>query len=194
MKNINSEFYKLGKIIGVTAASGDVLMNSPEEQLSTLENLIYNKEHVDNQKKFASIIVSIFDSFGRKTHPAYSHLKKIAAESPDNWNDHCEEVLDECIQVLSDNNIDSKAFSKIASAAELALRAGSIPASIGLQTAGMLIPAAGALGGGLSWIAEKELSEDDVKTELIKAKIKEYQRLTAEIEKKLAHRYNYEIN
>lgn len=191
--NNNSTFYKLGKIIGVTAQSGDVLNNSPEEQIQHLENIIYDKEHVDYQKKFASIVVSIMDSFGNPTSPAYLHLKKIAAESYANWNDHCEEVIDTCISALKSNNVDSKEFSKVASAAELALRAGSIPASIGLQTAGMLIPAAGALGGGLSWIAEKELSEDDVNTEILKAKIKEYQRLSAEIEKRLVDRYNYKV-
>lgn len=188
--NNNNYFYKLGTIIGITSMSGDI--KNPEFQINELEHNTYNDKHIEMQKKFASILVSIFDAFSPENKSAaYCHIRKIASEDNVNWNVHCDEVLENCVDVLQENNIDSKEFSKIASAAEIALRTGMLPLSLGIQSAGMLIPATGALGGSLSWLAEKELTEDDAKTEVLKAKIREYQRLTAELERRLIDKYGY---
>ena len=82
-------------------------------------------------------------------------------------------------------------FGKFASAAELGIRAGITPAAVALRMAGTGIPLMGALGGGMSWLVEKELDEDDYKTELLKAQMEEYKRLARNIEKELRNTYNY---
>lgn len=173
-----SNFYKLG----ANLVSPDCNIN----------NLAFSVNHINLQKKFAAALAAFMNLTPEtKNTPAHMHLCKIASIEDKDWNDFCEDTLLHCVKVLEKQNISPEQFGKFASAAELGIRAGMMPAAVALRMAGMGIPLMGALGGGMSWLVEKELDEDDYKTERLKAQMEEYKRLARNIEKELRNTYNY---
>ena len=183
MIDTQSNFYKLGSFLAC-----------PNEDLTALENAVNDKSHISLQKKLASVLSSLLSSFEEtKNSPAQFHLAKVASTKFEVWNDFCEDTILNCTDVLQRNSISPKQFAKYAAnIPHMALTAASTPAMVGLRMAGLGIPLVGALGGGLTWLAEKELSEDDYKTELLKSQMKEYRRLALSIEKELKDIYGYE--
>lgn len=193
MKDKDNTFFKLGKTLGITSTTNSITDKELSSVETYLDNIEFDTNHIENCKKFASILESVISTFNSDKSPVCFHLKKIASEDSNNWNSHCEEVIDTCVNALEKNNVDKFTFSKMAAVAETVARLGTMPIRAGAGIAGMGIPLMGALGGGLSWIAEKELSEDDLDTEILKAKIREYQRLSAEIDKEVKRRYQYKL-
>lgn len=178
MINKQSNFFKLG-----------ANLLSPD---CDINNLSFSDNHISLQKKFAAALAAFMNLTPEtKNTPAHMHLCKIASIEDKYWNDFCEDTLLHCVKVLEQQNISPEQFGKFASAAELGIRAGITPAAVALRMAGMGIPLMGALGGGMSWLVEKELDEDDYKTELLKAQMEEYKRLARNIEKELRNTYNY---
>lgn len=91
--------------------------------------------------------------------------------------------------IIALNDIENN-LRKQANAAVLG-SAAALPLSALMRTTGVSIPMLGALGGGLSWIAEKELLEDNDKVELLKNQIKQYKQLAFDLEKHLRKEYGY---
>ena len=180
MYNKNNSFFKLGKTL-ILGTNTDAF-----------ENAIYDEAHVGFQQKYAAILSNILNSVPETKGSESSFLlKKVASTSFENWNDTCENILDCCTKILIEQNISKNTFAKYASFAEIGLKAGTLPLAIASRAGGMGLPLLGAVGGGLSWLAEKELTEDDVKSEILKAQIKEYRALAATIEKQLREQYGY---
>lgn len=175
-----SEFYKLGMALATP------------DNVELPENDIYNAKHIELQRKFASALAAFMNLTPEvKNTPAHMHLCKIATTKDEDWNDSCEDTLLKCLEVIERDQISPEQFGKFASAAEIAVRAGITPALLAVRMAGLGIPLVGALGGGVSWLAEKEISEDDYKTEKLKAQMEEYRRMSRNIEKELREYYGY---
>ena len=174
-------FYKLGS----------ALVEADFEPLD-LENAIYDEEHIDLQRKYASALAHILDlNEDTAGSPCKFHLIKIAKTEPKDWNDACEDTLMHCTNTLQSLDITPEKFAKIAGMSELALRTGTMPLALLSRASGLGLPLLGALGGGASWLIEKELAEDDVATETLKQQSKEYKYLAHELEKQLRAIYGY---
>ena len=170
----NNSFFKLGAAVSLLSENKDI---DPDSAIKSVENSIYSNNHINIYKKFASIFKDIINNFStdeNKIKHIY-HLNKIASIKNEDWNEHCEELVDNCIK---------------RAAAVLPLRALSIPIGLSGDLASRAAPVAGILGGGLSWVAEKELAEDDIKTEIIKSRIRQYQKLSAELDKEIEALYS----
>ncbi len=176
--NKNNFFFKLGSALAT--ASVDPTLD-PNYILKQKEVALYDSNHINAYKKLASICSSLINNYsedGNKEKHVY-HLNKIASLNAEEWNDHCDDVLNNC-------------WKKIAAAAAfkpLLIKSLGVPLGLGSSAAGSSIPITGVLGGGLSWMAEKELAEDDLKTEMIKNNIREYQKLTAELDAEIEKYY-----
>lgn len=190
----NDFFYQFGEAATYNTKTPLNLFKDYSFYKSASENAIYDEQQIKIAKAFVSITSSILSAFSDEPNsPVIHHLNKIASEDVSMWNDHCEDVLDNCMQFFQENNISKEEFAKTAGIAELALRSAMFPAAYGSNLAAAAVPISGAAIGGLSYLAEKEINEDNVNNEILKAKIKEWQRLSAELNKELKERYGYSL-
>lgn len=188
----NNFFYNFGEAVTFNTAKVENIFKDYSFHKKASENAIYDEQQIKIAKSLASIVSSVLQVFSKDpSSPAIQHLNKIASEDKELWNDHCEEVIDVCTRFLQENNISTKEFAKTAGIAEVALRGAMFPAAMGTNILAGALPISGAALGGTSYLIEKELNEDNKDNEILKAKIREWQRLSAELNKELKEIYGY---
>lgn len=145
--------------------------------ITNWDAFVAKPDSIEVNKKFASAMADSLNFYLKTPTEAEAICRKIASTPDDQWTEVEENVT----------NIICNEFTKVAAQIKTAgpmlplmLISKSLPMALAAT-----IPATGFGAGAVSHLIEKEMNEDDVKAERIKAKIRRYKVQAARLNKSI---------
>ena len=173
-KELNNTFRKIAREQSAKFAA-NVL------PVTNWDAFVSKDDGIDVSKKFASAVADSLNFYLGVPTEAESICRKIASTPNDQWTEVEENV----------SNIICEEFTKVASQVKLAgpmlplmMISKSIP-----MTLAATIPATGFGAGAVAHMIEKEMNEDDIRAERIKAKIRRYKVQAARLNKSILSKH-----
>lgn len=160
-----------------------MMYNQDKRDLDELQAFVATVEEDGSfGKTMAKMAANLFSGLNKRDSFAYSFYNELS--SADTWHAEFNPAIDIVVESLT----DTTALEKKAS---IAAQLGGAFNLLGSAGQGALLAAlltGGVVGGG-AWLLNRDVSQDSIENEIIKGKIREYERMSKQIEQKLSNKY-----